>query len=68
LGEFTVDHLSGRIAMSDIYSSEINALSGERRSAGEERLSRRAALFAALALSLLFWAPLLLPMLMLLHS
>jgi hypothetical protein len=54
--------------MSDIYSSEINDLSGERRSAGEERLSRRAALFAALALSLLFWAPLLLPMLMLLHS
>lgn len=52
--------------MADIYSSEMNGLSRQRWSAREDRLSLGGAAFALLALSLLFWMPLLLPLLMLL--
>jgi hypothetical protein len=54
--------------MADIYTSEINGVSGQRRSAKEDRLSPVAAVFAIFAISLLLWTPLLLPVLRLLHG
>lgn len=54
--------------MADIYTSEINALSRQRWSAREDRLSLGGAAFAVLALSLLLWLPLLLPIVMLLRG
>jgi hypothetical protein len=54
--------------MADIYTSEINGLSGRGRSAKEDRLSPVAAVFAIFAISLLLWTPLLLPVLRLLHG
>jgi hypothetical protein len=53
--------------MADIYSSEINGLA-RQWSAREDRLSLAAAGFAVFGLSLLFWAPLLLPILLLLRG
>jgi hypothetical protein len=53
--------------MVDIYTSEINTISGKGRSAEEDRLSPAAALFAIFAISLLLWTPLLLPVLRLIH-
>jgi hypothetical protein len=54
--------------MVDIYTSEINGLSGQRRSVDEDRLSPVAAVFAIFTISLLLWTPLLLPVLRLLHG
>jgi hypothetical protein len=54
--------------MTYIYTSEINGSSEQRRSAEEDRLSPAAAVFAIFAISLLFWTPLLLPVLRLLHG
>jgi hypothetical protein len=54
--------------MADIYTSEIKETSRRRRSAKEDRLSPGAAVFAMFALSLVLWAPLLLPVLRLLHG
>jgi hypothetical protein len=51
--------------MADTYTSEINGLPGQKRSDTEGRLSPVAAVFA---ISLLLWAPLLLPVLRLLHG
>jgi hypothetical protein len=65
---FVVDHLAGCLVMADIYTSEINGLSGKHRSAREDRLSPGVAVFAILAMSLLLWTPLLLPLVRLLHG
>jgi hypothetical protein len=54
--------------MADIYTSEINGLSEQRRSANEDRLSPVAAIFAIFAISLLLWTPLLLPVLRLIRG
>jgi hypothetical protein len=54
--------------MADIYTSEINVPSGQRRSDSEDRLSPLTAVFAIFAISLLLWTPLLLPALRLLHG
>jgi hypothetical protein len=65
---FVVDHFAGCSVMTDIYTSEIDGLSGKRRSAREDRLSPGVAVFAILALSLLLWTPVLLPLARLLHG
>jgi hypothetical protein len=54
--------------MADIYTSEINGRSGQRRSDSEDRLSPVTAVFAIFTISLLLWTPLLLPVLRLLHG
>jgi hypothetical protein len=54
--------------MADIYTSEINGHSGQRRSDKGDRLSPVAAVFAIFAISLLLWTPLLLPVLRLIHG
>jgi hypothetical protein len=54
--------------MADIYTSEINGHSGQRRSDKEDRLSPVAAVFSIFVISLLLWTPLLLPALRLIHG
>jgi len=49
--------------VSDIYTSEINVLRGTQQSTGNGRLPPAAAALAVFALSVLFWAPVLLPVL-----
>ncbi|HEV2098641.1 MAG TPA: hypothetical protein VGR45_06905 [Stellaceae bacterium] len=56
------------IVMVDVYTSEINQLRKLPRSARERRLGPAAAVFAILALSLLSWAPVLLPVLIFVHG
>ena len=65
---FIADHPARCFVMANIYTSEINGLSGQSRSAKEDRLSPVAAVFAIFAISLLLWTPLLLPVLRLLHG
>jgi len=58
-----IDRRAGHNIVSDIYTSEINVLRGTQQSTGNGRLPPAAAALAVFALSVLFWAPVLLPVL-----
>jgi len=53
--------------MSQIYTADVGEIARRNRRAPEDRLSQRAAAIAIAALSLLFWLPILLPFVALLH-
>lgn len=53
--------------MADFYTSVINSTASRNRPAVGDRLSPRAAALAVFAVSLVFWAPILLPILAIFH-
>jgi hypothetical protein len=53
--------------MSRLYTMEFGGFAGKNRKRPEEQLSQRAAILAIAGLSLLLWAPILLPLFGMLH-
>jgi hypothetical protein len=53
--------------MSQIYAVDLGAIGKQNRPTPEDRLSQRAAILAIVVVSLLFWTPMLLPLVTLLH-
>ncbi len=59
--------LVGSTVMSQIYTSDLQKLVGGNRRRPEDRLPQRVGILAIVGLSLLLWAPILVPLAALLH-